>query len=332
MSNAQVDALITRYQALRLPPMVILDITNTCNLACVHCPQPLLQRRPDFVRKHLEWDHFTKVADEIGAIGQPLLLRFAGDGEPTVHPRLFDMIAYAKRNTPATVNLTTNGILMTAPRIDSLLEVGVDLIDISIDAFRPETYQAIRRGGNFARLMENIDLLLTKRAAVAPATKVMVSLVQQAENEGETEDFRAHWQSRVDYVMIRQLHSAVGAISSAKVEESSVRNDANHQTRHPCPHLWKRLTVDFTGAIKFCAHEWLGNQDVILGHMDAMGLEQAWTSDTMRRVRDMQVTDQYPDGFICKTCTDWASSRWDQGYERLVDRVVHKAPILYPEL
>jgi len=38
------------------------------------------------------------------------------------------------------VALTTNGTIMNERRMGSLLESGLHLIDVSIDAFTPETY------------------------------------------------------------------------------------------------------------------------------------------------------------------------------------------------
>jgi len=321
-----------RLEADPLPPMIVFDVTNTCNLSCIHCPQPVLQANPEFRSRHLDYALFEKAADEIEATGGKVLLRFTGDGEPTVHPKLFDMLARAKRIPEATVNLTTNGILLTHKRIDKILEQGVELIDISIDAMSKSAYQVVRVGGSYERLMSNIFYLLDRRAESRAKTKVMVSFVSQKENDHETAAFRDFWTPLVDYVMIRQLHSAVGAVSEEKTDEAAARNSAPTIARFPCAHLWKRLTIDFAGDIKFCAHEWLGNRDVVLGNVKFSTLREAWTGERMRTVRDRHLSGTYPDGHICTKCNDWASSKWDYGYERLVDRVVFGKPTLMPEL
>lgn len=329
MQAIEIKDISARLESNALPPMIILDITNTCNLQCIHCPQPELQASPNFVSKGMSWDHFTRIVDEIAAHDQPTLLRFAGDGEPSVHPRLFDMLVHAKQNCNATVNLTTNGLLLTEKRIKQLLASEIDLIDISLDALTKNTYQKVRRGGSYERLMANLFYLLRHRDP--EKTKVMVSFVCQDENSHEADLFKEYWDQLVDYVMVRSLHSAAGAVSAVKIIESSARNQASKQNRYPCPHLWKRLTVDFDGNIKFCAHEWLGNSDVLLGNINDTSLQSVWQGKVLQKVREDQFNNTYPPGFICTQCTDWASSKWDYGYERLVDRVVHKEARLMPE-
>jgi len=328
MEKAARDALQRRLTDRRLPPMIILDITNTCNLACIHCPQPLLQASADFKSRHMSWDHFTKIIDEIATIDEPVLLRFTGDGEPTVHPKLFDMLALAKERCGATVNLTTNATKLTPKRIDALLAQGVDVIDISIDALSEATYDQVRKGGDFKRLNENIDYLLGRRGALNAPTKVMVSFIKQDANQHEADDFAAYWDTRVDEVMIRSMHSAVGMV---KNEESKRLNNAEDQGRYPCPHLWKRLTIDFNGDVKFCAHEWVGNTDVLLGNIADAPLVGIWQGPHLSDIRARHNNDDHREGFICTTCSDWAAARWDWGYERLIDRVVHGEAKLMPE-
>lgn len=324
-----VEPMQRRLEAASLPPMIIFDVTNTCNLQCIHCPQPLIQAKADFKSTHLKWEHFVKIADEVAAAGHTCLLRFAGDGEPFVHPRMLDMIAYAKARTKAVVNLTTNGVLMTEKRVDAMLEAGIDLIDISIDGLTKPTYEAVRRGGNFERLMRNIFYLLHQRTGARKRTKLMVSFISQKENQHEADGFRAFWAPLVDYVMVRNLHSALGLV---KVEESQDFNKALEQHRYPCPHLWKRLTVDFHGHIKFCAHDWVYHDETKLGNIADMTLGEAWRGEQLRQLRENHKRNAFPDNAICARCTDWASAKWDYGYERLVDRVVYGRPQLMPEL
>jgi pyruvate-formate lyase-activating enzyme len=326
------ERLQRRLESERLPPMIIFDVTNTCNLSCIHCPQPILQNSPGFRSKHLPYEIFEKLIGEVEEVGSRVLLRFTGDGEPTVHPRLFDMLERAKELPLAAVNLTTNGVLLTHKRIDRLLDRGIDLIDVSIDALTAPVYDQVRRGGSYPRLMSNLFYLLDRRAEIGARTKVMVSFVSQKENDSETEAFRAYWTPLVDYVMIRQLHSAVGAISLEKTDEAAARSGAPKIERFPCAHLWKRLTVDFAGEIKFCAHEWMGNRDVVLGNARDSTLREVWAGPALASIRARHVSGDHRPGFICTTCTDWASSKWDFGYERLVDHVVFGTPTLVPEL
>ncbi len=61
MHDAMIEAIIRCLAKYPLPPMIILDITNVCNLRCVHCPHAEIQSRPDFEPLHMRWDHFTRI-------------------------------------------------------------------------------------------------------------------------------------------------------------------------------------------------------------------------------------------------------------------------------
>ena len=332
-TNNLRQAMASRYGAQPLPPMVILDVTNTCNLKCIHCPQPMLQAAPGFKPNHMKWEHFSKIVDEIGAVGQPMLLRIAGDGEPTIHPDILKMISYAKERAPnATLNLTTNGLVTGREQADAMIDAGLDLIDFSIDAYSKAVYDDVRRGGKYERLMANIFGFLDRRKVKRANTKVMVSMVVQKENAHEAKLFKDFWTPLVDRVLIRQLHSAVNQIPAEKIAESRDLNHAAERERFPCPHLWKRLTIDFQGLVKFCAHDWVHDEGVTLGKIEEASLAEVWHGGMLAAIRNHHINGTYPAGALCTTCTDWASTRWDLGYERLIDRVVHQKPVLVTEL
>lgn len=319
----------SRLERAKLPAMVILDVTNTCNLKCIHCPQPIMQAKPGFKSTYFEFDWFTKIVDEISGHDQPVLLRIAGDGEPTIHPKLVEMVSYAKRNSHAVINLTTNGLLVDRKMADDLLNAEIDLVDFSIDAYSKATYEDVRRGGKYERLISNILGFLDRRNSLRKKTKVMVSFVVQKENQHEVEDFRKFWYPLVDQVLIRQLHSALG---QAKEEESKELNQAGEIKRFPCPHLWKRLTIDFKGNIKFCAHDWFFDTETTIAKIQTSGLAEAWGGETLAKLREYHMTNNFPKDAICGACNDWASTLWEYGYEHLVDKVVYRQPTLMPEL
>ena len=77
------NRMMTRFSVycVALLPMVILDVTNTCNLQkCIHCPQPKIQRDKGFKSLNITWDNFSKIVQEIATVDDPILLRLAGDG------------------------------------------------------------------------------------------------------------------------------------------------------------------------------------------------------------------------------------------------------------
>src|SRR5574337_547326 len=87
-----------------LPETVLINLTKLCNLWCQHCYYPAVTEererrqadgapRPPLFRPV---EIFQAVADEMAAWNPPAVLRVLADGEPLLHPRAVEMIAYAK--------------------------------------------------------------------------------------------------------------------------------------------------------------------------------------------------------------------------------------------
>ena len=66
------------------------------------------------------------------------------------------MIQYAVDHSNTKVTLTTNGTLLNEKKMIKLLDTGINLIDVSIDAFENDTYKKVRVGG---------DLDITKKCS-----------------------------------------------------------------------------------------------------------------------------------------------------------------------
>lgn len=248
-ASPPIQDVMAPLERRRYPAMIILDVTNVCNLQCVHCPQPSIQARDDFRIAHLPDDVFRSLTDQLSECTEPCLLRFVGDGEPMLHPDILDMIEQVKRRTTCVVNLTTNGTRLSKDAASRLLTSGIEMIDISLDALTKPVYDRIRKGGKYEQVIGNVLSLLDLRGRTASPTKILVSFVRQDDNEMELETFLKFWEPLVDFVTVRNLHSANQRV---KVLESVRRNEASQRERFPCSHLWKRLVVDFKGQIKFC--------------------------------------------------------------------------------
>jgi len=187
------------------PSQVLMDITEVCNLACTHCPHPTFKASEHYGARFLDPDLNSKMVDEVRRDGQGLTqyIRYASNGEPLAHPHAYDMIDEAVRRSGVYVTLTTNGTIMNEARTLRLLEAGVHMIDVSIDAYRPETYAAIRRNGKLHVTRANVLRLIQSVRESRAATAVVVSFVEQPANRGEAADFERFWRDHgADEVVI----------------------------------------------------------------------------------------------------------------------------------
>ena len=84
------------------PRQVQIEITNRCNMDCPMCPREVL----DIELEHMDWDKFITVVDKLT---ERESITLTGWGEPFLHPRIFDMIAYCKERGHR-VMITSNGL------------------------------------------------------------------------------------------------------------------------------------------------------------------------------------------------------------------------------
>lgn len=283
------------------PRYVMYDVNNVCNARCPFCPQSSLAVADGFAPTQISWRDFEKTIEEVARYPVELV-RFTGDGEPLLHPRMTDMIARAVELGIARVNLTTNGSLLKAKRLDRLLKTPPHVLDVSLDACRPETYAKYRVGLDFDITMANVHEFLRRRDP--ERTKLVVSMIAHPGLEDEVEEFRRYWTGKADVVAIRHLHSNLGSV------DVGVRRELPE--RWPCPHLWQRLTIDYRGHIRFCPIDW--HDESHIGDVATMTLHEAWHGPRMRELRERHLSGRYKGGGVCESCTDWASTPWKHGW------------------
>jgi len=108
-------------------PIVVWNITRTCNLRCVHCySDSYAQKYPG----ELTHEEATRVIDNLAAFHVPAVL-FSG-GEPLTRPDLFDLMDYAV-SKGLRLTLSTNGTLLDEAAAKKLKALGTTYVGISLD-------------------------------------------------------------------------------------------------------------------------------------------------------------------------------------------------------
>src|SRR5215469_6935432 len=132
--------------------IAIWEVTQACDLACVHCrasAQP--DRHPD----ELSTPEGKKLIDQIAAWKVPVFVLTGGD--PIKRPDLFELIAYA-HSVGVRVSLTPSATpLLTREVVHRLKEAGLARLAVSMDGASAETHDAFRgMSGSFARTLDAV--------------------------------------------------------------------------------------------------------------------------------------------------------------------------------
>lgn len=108
------------------PPMgMIAELTHRCPLQCSYCSNPLQLDAP---RDELSTDDWYSVIDQAAALGI-LQIHFSG-GEPMARRDLPQLVARASAAGLYT-NIITSGVLLTDAAMATLLDAGIDHIQLS---------------------------------------------------------------------------------------------------------------------------------------------------------------------------------------------------------
>ena len=267
-------------------------MTEICNLACIHCPHPQFKKSHHYGARYLPLELSQKAVTEVAQHGSQYI-RFTAEGEPLIHPQVFDMLDDAVSRSGTFVTVTTNGTIMHK-RLDGLLASGLHMIDVSIDAFSPETYSKIR-GGDLKVVRRNVlDLIHRARGT---ATKVVVSFIEQDLNREERDAFTSFWTDAGAWkIVVRRLHSAAG-----EMEHDRMGGD-----RYPCLYPWERIVLAPDGWLRFCPQDWVNGSKV--ADYNTTTIKEVWEGEFYSKLRQSHFEHECLG--LCKNCPDWAQTRW----------------------
>jgi radical SAM protein len=131
------------------PLLVIWEVTQACDLACVHCRA---SAQPDRNPAELSTEQGYRLLDEIRSFGDPLMV-FTG-GDPLKRPDLFDLVRHSV-NIGLRTNVTPSATpLLTAEAMRQMKDAGVARMAISLDGPDAATHDDFRGiPGTFDRAM-----------------------------------------------------------------------------------------------------------------------------------------------------------------------------------
>jgi MoaA/NifB/PqqE/SkfB family radical SAM enzyme len=98
---------------------------------------------------------FSQIMDGLKEFSPPPTIFFGALGEPLAHPDILDMVVQAK-SLGSSVELITNGTLLTKDLSKRLIDAGLDVLWTSLDGVTPESYGDLRLGGLLPEVLANL--------------------------------------------------------------------------------------------------------------------------------------------------------------------------------
>lgn len=179
-----IDLVSRTTVAPQLPRQVYIEVTNRCNSLCVSCPLTYDHFLPWEPKRHLSWQRFRQIVDQLPAIERAVL---HGIGEPLLNPELPRMVAHLKERG-AQVLFNSNGLLLDQRRGDALVAAGLDELRISLDAVSPALYARLRGIDKLPEILANVRAFAERHGA-SSQTRLSLWFVGMQENLHELPAF-----------------------------------------------------------------------------------------------------------------------------------------------
>jgi radical SAM protein with 4Fe4S-binding SPASM domain len=207
-------------------------------------------------------------------------------GEPTLHPRLEEMIGYAA-GKGVKVKLHTNGTALSDDRSEALIRSGLRLISFSFDGYDAETYESVRVGAKFettrTRILRFLEL---KRKLGSRNPRTVVEVMEIADRPPDVaakarfiESMRA---AGLDRLIVKKPHNWAGNVDLGR---------SAPDTFSPCTFPWHALVVLWDGRVGSCPHDFTAR--IEYGSIHEATLAELFNGPRIRALRESMLSGRF---------------------------------------
>lgn len=149
--------LITKllYWLESYPSYMEIEVTTRCNLSCVMCERTYW----DEPNRDMSFERFKMIVDQFPRLKW---IGLTGIGESFMNKDFMKMLRYVKSKN-IIVELYDTFYFIDEKTSQELIEMGIDIIFVSLDAATRETYEKIRVGSSFDRVADNVKTMVKLR-------------------------------------------------------------------------------------------------------------------------------------------------------------------------
>ncbi|MEM7424677.1 MAG: radical SAM protein [Pseudomonadota bacterium] len=294
--------MIPLFWFKRLPSIIVMDVTNLCNLRCPVCPVTIAMNRK---RGLLKPDIFHTIIDDFKGQKKKPAIYFNFSGEPTLNAALPEFVAYATENGHDTF-LSTNATKLTPELSERLIKAGLGKVYLCMDGFSKEAQEAYRVRSNFDEVKANIEGFMAKRRELGASNpRSILQTLLTAYSEDQIEDIKV-WAKETGLDQIRFKTFSLGSYTSPEEKRLGSRflPKRKEHLRHPtekerstCIIPTYQTVVFWNGDLGLCCIDY--DQMIQLPNVGD-GFISAYRSDEAARARKRGYLKQFD---ICKGCS-----------------------------
>jgi radical SAM protein with 4Fe4S-binding SPASM domain len=165
---------------------LFVELTNVCNFHCTFCPDEIMERKRGRMSFEEACRIFDMVAKDKERLGPLYPVKLHQMGEPTLHPRLVDIVAYAEANG-VPIELNTNCSLLTPELVDGLYRAGLTNFVLSYQTPDEESFKtrkAINKNLTFDTYMDSVRMAVERKVALSAQTYIEIDVMNTMGSRG----------------------------------------------------------------------------------------------------------------------------------------------------
>jgi MoaA/NifB/PqqE/SkfB family radical SAM enzyme len=294
-----------------LPHRIVIEPTNACNLACAFCGHKDMVR-PIF---YLDLSLLERLLDEMVELGIPRTTLHTV-GEPTLHPRIADMIAMAK-DRGRIVTLSTNGTRLNEKLARDIVRAGPDMLHVSADAADADVLAKLRGGLKLKTLLDGVKRLRRIRDESGPVrdspwgrvrlpTLVITCVLTPLFTRAVERRFFKTFAPLVDDIVFHTANNHAGYL----IDEEAYRREwlptrfrrwFYNKIRRPCIYPWDTLYLLADGTVSVCRFDF--DARIRIGQYPQRSLPELWNSEEMKSLRRAHLFFDFRDWTPCGACS-----------------------------
>ncbi len=307
-----------KYSQRPFSKHAIVEINNTCNLDCAMCQTMTATRK----RGKMDLGLFSSVLSKLSEKGvKTVALHTLGD--PLANPRL-PYVLEEIRSFNLKTSICTNGLLLDK-HVDTLIEY-IDVapsIAFSIDGANPETYEKIRIGGKFSKLIEQLEISNKRLRTKGMSVKIHFTLSK--DNMKEVGKFINIFRKYVARPSVDLSFAVITGLAPDNSYFHAVNPFPNHT--HKNVMCWRPkgdpLWVNVDGTVSACCRDYHG--DLVVGDIMKQSYDEILNGKGLLELQQAHENNNLKKYTPCDNCFR-PDKRLDEVVNNLLQYTIFKKP------
>jgi len=286
---------------LETPYSAHIDICSVCNFKCKFCFQSNQAnvREKGIKLGFMDIKLFEKIVDDLAEFKDRFKkIKIGNHGEPTLHPKLPEMIRYIKsRDVTEIIELFTHGAQLNPKLNLELVDAGLSRVNISVEGITAEAYRKIS-GVNIDmdEFVRNIKHLYEHRKQL----RIYVKIVDVDMTDADKQTFYDMFGDICDEIFIENVVPQWPEANKFEIDVTGMYGQKITRYKYVCPFPFMYLHFNFDGTTSGCTLDW--SREVLIGDVSKQSALEIWQGEPLRDLQIKMLEKKRDEIPICDKC------------------------------